>query len=223
MERYLLLVGEVIRDNFDDPKRRPVGAKLEKALQRAGIEPDAKGDLQLPKGTAAQTLDPARVPIDSDIRIHLGAWNAWDQEPDKLVGAAKELVEATAKHMLLTLDIPFERGAKLPSLSKQALMGIGLHPNRIAPTAKGAEHMKRILGGLGQIAVGIADLRNLGYGVGHGQGRRIAGLQQRHAAFVARSAIAYATFVLDTLDDPSAPWRKEGQGSSLGPTAPGTP
>jgi hypothetical protein len=109
--------------------------------------------------------------------------------------------------VLLTLEVAFERNADVAALSKQALASLGLHPDLIAPTAKGADPMKRILGGLGQIAAGIAELRNMGYGVGHGQGRRVAGLQQRHAEFAARSAIAYVAFVLDTLDDPNAPWR----------------
>jgi hypothetical protein len=30
--------------------------------------------------------------------------------------------------------------------------------------------------------------------------------QERHADLAARSAIAYATFVLDTVNDPGAPW-----------------
>jgi hypothetical protein len=66
----------------------------------------------------------------------------------------------------------------------------------------------RILGGQAQTAPGLAELRNLGYGTGHGQGRRIKGLKRRHAELAARSAITFAAFVLDTLHDEDAPWRK---------------
>lgn len=49
------------------------------------------------------------------------------------------------------------------------------------------------------------------------RGGRVAGLAQRHAEFCARCAVAYATFVLDRLADPEAPWWRLGQdGASLG-------
>lgn len=208
VERYLRLAEEVIEANVGD-ERSSQRERLQKALKRVGIEPDESGRLQLPKGAAAKVFDPSRVPTDSDIRLHLDRLERLDQEPEELIGAAKDLVEATAKHVLLTLEVTFDRNADVAALSKQALASLGLHPDLIAPTAKGADPMKRILGGLGQIAAGIAELRNMGYGVGHGQGRRVAGLQQRHAEFAARSAIAYVAFVLDTLEDPNAPWRSK--------------
>ena len=96
----------------------------------------------------------------------------------------------------------------MAALSKQALKALSLHPEAIAPTARGGEVIRRMLAGLQQIAVGLAELRNEGYGTGHGRGRRISGIQQRHADFVARSAIAYTEMVLDTLHDPTAPWRR---------------
>jgi Abortive infection C-terminus len=76
--------------------------------------------------------------------------------------------------------------------------------------------MKHILGGLGQIAAGMAELRNL-YGTGHGRGQRIKGLKTRHAEFAARAAIAYTAFVLDTVNDPTAPWRSGGGRTSSTP------
>lgn len=211
VERYLQLVQEVLDDNAGDERTYP-RERLQKALKRASITADETGRLQLPKPAATKTLDPARVPTESDIRLHLGRLERLDQEPEELIGAAKDLVEATAKYVLLTLEVPLDRNADVAALSKRALASLGLHPEAIAPTAKGADPMKRILGGLGQIAAGLAELRNLGYGVGHGQGRRVAGLQQRHAEFAARSATAYAAFVLDTLSDPKAPWRTKARG-----------
>lgn len=63
----------------------------------------------------------------------------------------------------------------------------------------------RILGGQAQTAPGLAELRNLGYGTGHGRGQRIKGLKRRHAELAARSAITFAAFVLNTLHDEDAP------------------
>src|SRR6187401_1617565 len=66
-------------------------------------------------------------PTDSDIRLHLGRLERLDQEPEELIGAAKDLVEATPKHVLLTLDIPFDRNGDVAALSKQALASLALH------------------------------------------------------------------------------------------------
>lgn len=108
VERYLRLVEEVIEANVGDERASQLD-RLQKALKRAGIEPDASGRLQLPKSAGAKALDPSRVPTDSDIRLHLGRLERLDQEPEELIGAAKDLVEATAKHVLLTLSLSRRR------------------------------------------------------------------------------------------------------------------
>jgi Abortive infection C-terminus len=94
----------------------------------------------------------------------------------------------------------------LTVLSKRALARLNIDPKGIAPTVKGAEIMTRLLAGFAQVAGGLAELRNLGYGTGHGQSGRISGIKPRHAELAARSAIAYATFLLETLEDPDVPW-----------------
>ena len=128
-----------------------------------------------------------------------------------MIGAAKELIEATAKLVLIELNLPVPPNADIGALTKLCLTELRLRPELVAPTTKGAEAMIRVLGGLTQIANGLAELRNLGYGTGHGQGRRIGGIGTRHAELAARAAIAYASFVLDTFADPSAPWRRTGR------------
>jgi hypothetical protein len=65
----------------------------------------------------------------------------------------------------------------------------------------------RILSGLTNIPAGLAELRNAGYGTGHGHARRISGIKERHAELAARAAVTYSTFMLDTITDPEAPWR----------------
>lgn len=149
------------------------------------------------------------MPRESDIRLHLSRLERLEQEPEEMIGAAKELVEATVKHVLLELDGEIPENEDMPVLTKRALAKLNLHPTAIAPTKKGAEIMMRILGGQAQTAPGLAELRNLGYGTGHGQGRRIKGLKRRHAELAARSATTFAAFVLDTLHDEDAPWRKD--------------
>ena len=205
-ERYLRLIEQVLEDNYDAGLKE-TGDRLLKVLERAGISPDEKGRLRLPARSPAASLSTAVLPEESDIRLHLQRLERLDQAPEEMIGAAKELVEATAKYVLITLNITTNSNADIGELSKQALAQLHLRPESLAPTSKGADSMKRILAGLSQIAGGMAELRNA-YGTGHGRGTRVRGLQQRHAEFAARSAIAYAAFVLDTFADPDAPWRK---------------
>lgn len=157
----------------------------------------------------AHLLDRAVLPGDSDIRLHLARLQRLDQEPEELIGASKDLVEAVGKHVLLTLESGPVSEDDVAGVSKRALALLKLHPTAVAPTAKGAETIRHVLGSLQQIAAGIAELRNLGYGTGHGRGKRVQGLRVRHAELAARAAIAFAGFLLDTLKEEDAPWRRQ--------------
>jgi Abortive infection C-terminus len=208
VERYLRVV-EKILDDHDTDQLQETRQRLLKALTRADIHLDERGRLRLPAHRALSLSRLGDLPTESGIRLHLARLERLEQEPEEMIGAAKELVEATIKHVLLETGEEIPENSDIPALNKRALARLKIHPEAIAPTTKGAEVMVRILGGLAQTAAGLAELRNLGYGTGHGQSRRIAGLKRRHAEFAARSAIAYVAFVLDTLGDIDAPWRRE--------------
>jgi hypothetical protein len=204
--RYLRVV-QTILDDHNKEDGQETQLRLLKVLARAEIVPDAQGRLSIP-GRPSLHVAVDDLPSQSGIRLQVARLARLEQEPEEMIGAAKELVEATIKHVLHETGEEIPDNADVPALSKRALAKLRLHPEAIAPTTKGAEVMVRILGGLAQTAAGLAELRNLGYGTGHGQDGRIVGLRRRHAEFAARSAIAYVTFVLDTLNDPEAPWRR---------------
>jgi Abortive infection C-terminus len=209
-ERYLRVVAQVLSDHAgDEDWKRMKRDRLRGALRRSGIKPDADGNLQLPPSRALGSLSLAGVPSESDIRLHIRRLERLEQEPEEMVGAAKDLVEATLKYAARALDGEVPGAEKLPALSARVMKALKLHPAAIAPTKRGAEVMVSVLGGLGKVAPGLAELRNMGYGVGHGRGERISGIKRRHAELAARSAITFSAFVLDTLDDPDAPWRDE--------------
>ena len=75
-----------------------------------------------------------------------------------------------------------------------------VHPDTIAPTAKGQETIVRMLSNLSQVAIGIAELRNE-YGPDHGRTRSSEGLTARHAHLAAGAAHTYCHFLLETLRD----------------------
>lgn len=69
-----------------------------------------------------------------------------------------------------------------------------LVPDDVPDSAKGAEVVRRILSNLAQVALGIAELRDL-YGTGHGKDGRSKGLGVRHARLAVSCATALATFL----------------------------
>lgn len=208
-DRYLGVIEDVLAVLERGDEWRDREEHLLRALDRAGIRRGDQGRLILSAGAVGAGVELLDLTSESDIRLHLGRLERLDQEPEEMIGAAKDLVEATAKHVLIEFGETPDKTTDVAALSKQALGKLKLHKGAVAPTAKGSDVMVRMLGGLAQIAIGLAELRNLGYGVGHGQGRRVGGIKRRHAEFAARSAVAYVAMILDTLHDPEAPWRPQ--------------
>jgi hypothetical protein len=144
----------------------------------------------------------------SGIRAELErARRALPEDPAGAIGAAKQLVEATAKVVLHQRGLPVDDNATVPDLVKAAQLALRLHPSSVQPGPDGADGLKKILGGVSSIAIGIAELRNRGYGSGHGQTRAPAGLGARHARLAVNAAITWCQLLLDTHADPTAPWR----------------
>lgn len=129
-------------------------------------------------------------------------------DPALAVGSAKELIESTAKVVLTERGLPVNEKADLPELVRQAQQALGLHPSSAAPGPDGTEAVKRILGGVSTIAMGLAELRNRGYGTGHGVAGPRVGLRARHAHLAVNAAFTWCQLMLDTLADPEAPWRQ---------------
>ena len=70
--------------------------------------------------------------------------------------------------------------------------------------------VRKILGGVLQIAIEIHELRNE-RGTGHGRTEVPVNLTDRHGRLAAGAAHLVATLMFDTLDDDSAPWRRRNE------------
>jgi len=99
--------------------------------------------------------------------------------------------------------------ADLPELVRQAQQALALHPSSTVTGPDGTDAVRRILGGVSTIAVGLAELRNRGYGTGHGPAGARVGLRARHAHLAVNAAFTWCQLMLDTLADPEAPWRRQ--------------
>lgn len=123
-----------------------------------------------------------------------------------LLGTSKELLETISKLVLTARGETLPD--KFPPLLARALEILGLHAKAVDGTDDIAAATRRILGALQQIGVGINDLRNA-HGTGHGQAAPVK-LSLRHARLAGGSAVVLATIMLDTYEDPAAPWATRG-------------
>jgi hypothetical protein len=74
-----------------------------------------------------------------------------------------------------------------------------LTPDDIADDARGAASIRQVLGNLGGMVSGIAELRNY-YGTGHGKAIGHGGLGPRHARLAVGAASTLAAFLFETFE-----------------------
>jgi hypothetical protein len=72
-----------------------------------------------------------------------------------------------------------------------------------------AKALKAILGSLANLAQGVTELRNK-VGVGHGRESVPDWVRPRHARLASGAAQTWCQLMLETLEDPQAPWRTSG-------------
>lgn len=127
-------------------------------------------------------------------------------DPRLAVGSARELIESTAKVVLTERGLSVNPRDDLPALVRAAQTALGLHPSGLGPD--GSDGVKRVLGAVINIAEGLGEMRNRGYGTGHGAATARVGLRPRHARLAVNAATTWCELMLDTLADLEAPWRK---------------
>lgn len=188
-----------------DGKPDPTRARLLDRLRRDGFERRPDGMIRPAMPIVLLPLSTAQV--DEDVlREHLARLErGLDDDPAAVIGSSKELIESVCKLALQRLAVEYDETDDVPALVKTTLKALKLHPETLAPTAPAGEAVKRILGSLASMAVGVAELRNK-IGTGHGRGVSFK-LSARHAHLAAGAATTFTRLLLETLEDPDAPWR----------------
>ena len=180
------------------------------ALRRDGYLVDKETGHITPVGPHFPTGSLADLKDPSAIREQLNRiQRAVIDDPALAVGSAKELIESTAKVVLVERGLVVNDKDDLPALVRAAQEELELHPSSKTPGPDGSDAVKKILGAVSTIAIGLAELRNRGYGTGHGQASSRIGLRPRHAHLAVNAAFTWCQLILDTLADPDAPWRKD--------------
>ncbi|WP_240519574.1 abortive infection family protein [Amycolatopsis antarctica] len=130
-------------------------------------------------------------------------------DPALAIGSAKELVESTAKVVLHEVGQAFSNKDDLPELVRRSQVALAVHPSNATVGPDGSDAVKKILGATVVVTSGVAELRNAGFGTGHGPGAARSGLGPRHARLAVNAARLWCEFMLDTLADKSAPWKQQ--------------
>lgn len=123
--------------------------------------------------------------------------SAVEDDPGLAIGTAKELVESVCKTILEQRQISFADDCDIGQLVKETRKALGMIPESIPNSAKGADSIRRLLSNLGNVAQGLGELRNL-YGTGHGKGGTNKGLSPRHARLAVGAASTLSTFLFET-------------------------
>lgn len=117
-------------------------------------------------------------------------------DPAQAVGASKDMLETVFKAILGLHGNGRETLVDLPQLVKRTNILLGLDAAGVRSGEPGAEQRRRLLGSLSMIVGATADLRNSGFGTGHGGSQRLE-LDIATANLVVSSAATLASFYLE--------------------------
>jgi len=152
--------------------------------------------------------EPSRLldenPLDTDTfdlskqlkRIYV----ALEEDPELALGTTKEMVETVLK-TILNGKIENLDDLDMPQLIKAIPKHIKLIPEDVEQANQANDTVKRTLNNLGQIVIGITELRNA-YGTGHGKLKNESGLKSYHARLVVNAGVTLAKFLIEVYNDP---------------------
>jgi Abortive infection C-terminus len=212
--RALRVFEVAIRPWFSPPEGYTHGLevvipRLSRLFQRDGLALDDAG--RISGGVHVVIADELLADLSDAtvIHEHLDRISAAIErdDPAQAIGSAKELIESTAKLVLRERHVTYSDADDLPALVLKAQQSLAVHPAGRTPGPDGSDAVKKILGAVTTITGGMAELRNRGYGTGHGQGVARTGLSSRHARLAVNAARLWCEFMLDTLSDRHAPWQ----------------
>lgn len=199
VKRSLRVFEEMLSWTWDEEHGHEANRRLVRLLERDGFVVDAKGLIEPGVVGRLESLPLDSLADPAAIEEHLRRLETTgDNDPPLAISSAKALVEATSKLVLVELGEPFDEKSDLPALVKAVQKALRLHPESIAPTARGRETITRTLSNLSQVTIGVAELRNE-YGPDHGRSRPVSGLGPRHAHLAIGAAATFCRFILETL------------------------
>ena len=123
-----------------------------------------------------------------------------ETNPTDAIGKAKELIESCCKTILDKRGVAIDKNWKVQRLTKETCKHLKLSPTDIDDSVKASGVIKKILGNLSGISIGISELRNP-YGGGHGKTADYKGLTPRHARLAVGAAVTAVQFIWETYQE----------------------
>ncbi len=118
-------------------------------------------------------------------------------DPEQAIGSAKELLESVLKGILEITEASASHD--ISALLKEAQRKLDLEPQKDAEGHRRDKTTKRTLSNLGQVVIGVNEVRNF-FGTGHGrfQSREI---KLAHARLTVNAAVSVATFLVEVASN----------------------
>lgn len=197
--------GMLDQEQFPGHQQRTARLRSALAGMGRGISTDGKLTGSVSPAVAEEPATLLDVPVARD---HIERLRDAVRREDvaNMVGISKELVESVVHIVLRERAVEVDDDWDLIKLAKEAQKALLLHGSvqDIEDDYIG-QRVKRILGRLSNIVSAIIEMRNE-MGTGHGRPEPPTGIRTRHAKMTAGAAIVYSEMMLDTLQDPDAPW-----------------
>lgn len=123
-----------------------------------------------------------------------------ETQPGNAIGAAKEMIEAVAKEIIVQSGQEYGPKANPSALVKQALKCLNIAPKDIPEQKRGTDAIRSTLTSLSNIVHQLDELRAL-YGSGHGRdSTKGKGLEPRHARMAVGAAGTLCLFLVETFE-----------------------
>ena len=171
-------------------------------LRRDGFQVDIDEHRVLINASLLPETALSTLPDASAIRDHLHRLaGSIDADPRLAVSVSKDLVESTARLVLRDRGTPASEKDDLPKLVSDAQRALSLDAASIeGSSAKETAALKKILGSLTAMTIGLTELRNK-VGPGHGRESVPTWVQPRHARLASGAAQVWCQLVLETLEE----------------------
>jgi hypothetical protein len=126
--------------------------------------------------------------------------SAVDDDPELAIGTAKEFLETICRTILDARAGSYDKEDDLARLVKLTLKELRLTADDVPSDGAALKIIRRVLGGLGGVAQGLAELRNL-HGTGHGKSAWHEPAEPRYARLAVGAATALGVFLFEAYQE----------------------
>ena len=119
-----------------------------------------------------------------------------ETNPTEAIGKPKELIKSCCKTIFEERKVLSNKRWTITQLIKETMKCLRIETDALNANLPVGDTVKRILSGLGNIAGGIAELRN-SYGTGHGKSDSFKGLTIQHVKLGVGRATALVEYLWD--------------------------